>query len=100
VNVTHVSFSFFDEQGQHWERTNLSNLIIRTDCKQKKQLTNVLNTLTASPELGSIVRGRGLVFLSSTTERVNLTFPPIFGLWLDVVNSVMKEGYTEADYSL
>jgi hypothetical protein len=67
-----VSFSFFVEQGQHLERINLGNLRIRTDCEQKKQFTNVPSSFTASPELGSIVRGRGLVFLSSTTERVNL----------------------------
>ena len=54
---------------QRLERTNLRNVRIRTNC-EPLELTNVLSIFTASLELGSIVRGRELVFLSSTTKRV------------------------------
>ena len=55
---------------QRLERTNLRSVRISTHCEPLEELTNVLSIFTASLELGSIVRGRELVFLSSTTKRV------------------------------
>ena len=51
---------------QRLERTNLRSVRISTHCEPLEELTNVLSIFTASLELGSIVRGRDLVFLSST----------------------------------
>jgi hypothetical protein len=72
VKVTHVSFSFSVEQDWQLERTKLSRVKSRTDYELQKEPTNVLSTFTASLELGGIVRGRDLVFLSSTTETAHL----------------------------
>jgi hypothetical protein len=55
---------------QRLERTNLRSIRTRTNCEPLEELTNVLSIFTASLELRSIVRGRELVFLSSTTKRV------------------------------
>ena len=55
---------------QRLERTNLRSVRISTHCEPLEELTNVLSIFTASLELGSIVRGWELVFLSSTTKRV------------------------------
>jgi hypothetical protein len=72
VKVTRVSFSFSVEQDWQLERTKLSRVKIRTDYELQKEPTNVLSTFKASLELGGIVRGRDLVFLSSTTETAHL----------------------------
>ena len=55
---------------QRLERTNLRSIRIGTNCEPLEELTNMLSIFTASFELGSIVRGWELVFLSSTTKRV------------------------------
>jgi hypothetical protein len=55
---------------QRLERTNLRSIRTRRNCKLLEELTNVLSIFTASLELRSIVRGRELVFVSSTTKGV------------------------------